>query len=177
MKVKFQLLILSLVTLVVVALTFFIYDLVYPLKYENLIISASLNYSVEPEIIASVINAESSFNENATSSKGAIGLMQVMPTTAKELAKELKLSTENFYDPEINITLGTFYLSKLFSYFNDLNLVICAYNAGPNKVKAWLNDKQFSSDGKTLSKIPYKETEEYLKKVVKNIKFYQNRFN
>lgn len=103
--------------------------------------------------------------------------MQVMPTTAKELAKELKISTENFYDPEINITLGTFYLSKLFSYFNDLNLVICAYNAGPNKVKAWLNDKQFSSDGKTLSKIPYKETEEYLKKVVKNIKFYQNRFN
>ena len=66
MKVKFQLLILSLVTLVVVALTFFIYDLVYPLKYENLIISASLNYLVEPEIIASVINAESSSNENDT---------------------------------------------------------------------------------------------------------------
>lgn len=177
MKLKLQLLILSLVTAVVVAMTFLIYHLAYPLKYENMIISASLEFSIQPELIAAVINSESSFDKNATSNKGAEGLMQLMPTTANMLAAQLGMENVDLFDPETNIKLGSFYLSQLFARFDNFEVAICAYNAGPGRVSSWLKDERYSNDGKTLSNIPFSETATYLEKVVKNAKIYQNRFN
>lgn len=177
MKVKLQLLFLCFAILIVIAMTFFMYALFYPLKYQDYILTASLTYNVKPEVIASVINAESSFNSEAVSSKGAVGLMQVMPSTAEYLAQQLNLSTYDLFEPEINIMLGSYYLSYLIDQFGDLKIAVCAYNAGPNRVRKWLNEQNISDKNINEFNIPYAETRNYLKKVLKNINFYQNCFN
>lgn len=177
MKLSAQLFVLSLAATLVVAMTFVMYSFAYPLKYEYFILNSSAQFNVEPSLIASIINSESSFKKDSVSSKGAVGLMQIMPSTASMVAKQLKLSEYDLFDEQTNIKIGTYYLSTLLSYFDDLNVAICAYNAGPTRVKSWLQNEQFSTDGKTLVNIPYVETQKYLANVLKNIKFYQNRFN
>lgn len=154
------------------------YAYFYPMKYCDEIKSYSMDFDVEPALVASVINVESGYNELSVSSKGAEGLMQIMPSTGRWLAEKLKETYEDgiLLNGEYNIKLGAYYLSYLFSQFGDTKLVLCAYNAGQGKVKEWLRDERYSSDGKTLDKIPFIETENYLKKVEKNYAYYKNRY-
>ncbi len=177
MKLSTQIVILAVAVMTTIALTFFMYSCAYPLKYKDFILEASEQYDVEPYLVASIINSESSFDKCVVSQKGAVGLMQIMPSTASMVAKQLKLSEYDLFDEQTNIKIGTYYLSTLLSYFGDLSVAICAYNAGPTRVKSWLENEEFSGDGKTLDSIPYAETQKYLANVLKNIKFYQNRFN
>ena len=177
MKLSTQIVILAVAVMTTIALTFFMYSCAYPLKYKDYILEASKQYNVEPYLVASIINSESSFDKCVVSQKGAVGLMQIMPSTASMVAKQLKLSEYDLFDEQTNIKIGTYYLSTLLSYFGDLSVAICAYNAGPTRVKSWLENEEFSGDGKTLDSIPYAETQRYLANVLKNIKFYQNRFN
>ena len=178
----------------------FLYNkLAYPLKFEREILNASKQFNVDKKIIASIINAESHFNCNAISSKGAIGLMQIMPETAEYVVKKIlneknfdvkelresgfdiellnkKVSKENLLEPQANIKIGTYYFSYLMSKFNNFDVAICAYNAGEGNVKKWLLDSRYSDDGKTLKKIPYQETRNYLNKIKLNLKVYENKF-
>ena len=97
--------------------------------YEPLIASASRNYAVDPDVVRAVIKAESNYNTLAVSPKGALGLMQLMPTTAKEMG------VGDAFDPAQNIHGGTRYLSQLLgSLDGDLPLALAAYNAGPARV-------------------------------------------
>lgn len=142
----------------------------FPLKYEDIIEKYSVQYSVDKSLIYAVINAESNFDENAISSKGASGLMQLMETTAIWIAEECGLQNfvfkEHIFIPEINIKLGTLYLSNLLEqYNNDEKLALAAYNAGTGNISKWLNNNEYSEDGVTLSNIPFKETKNYIKKV------------
>lgn len=101
------------------------------------IADASRRYDVPPETILAVIRIESAFNTEAVSEAGAVGLMQVMPGTAEELARELRMPFEGettLRDPSTNIALGTFYLTKMLGRFDDLALALAAYNAGPGRV-------------------------------------------
>ncbi len=99
-------------------------------RFERIISSKSGKYGLEPEIIKAVITAESNWNPKAVSRKGAIGLMQLMPSTAKEM----KISDP--YNPEENIEAGTRYLRHLLDRFDeDLDLALAAYNAGPGNVE------------------------------------------
>ena len=100
------------------------------------IADASRRYDVPPETILAVIRIESAFDTEAVSEAGAVGLMQVLPSTAEELARELRMpfSEETLRDPSSNITLGTFYLTKMLGRFDDLALALAAYNAGPGRV-------------------------------------------
>lgn len=150
----------------------------YPMKYQQDIENYAKEFDVEGALIASVSNAESSFNENAVSFKGAVGLMQLMPSTAQWLAEKLKISfdEEKLLEPQYNLRLGSYYLSYLINYFGNEKVAICAYNAGPNCVKNWLNDKTYSEDGKTLTKIPYTETQNYLNRVYKNYYYYSRKY-
>ena len=98
--------------------------------YDHIIRRNSEKYNIEPAIIKAVITAESNWNPEAVSHKGAIGLMQLMPSTAKDM------QVSNPFDPEDNIEGGTKYLRHLLNRFNgDLDLALAAYNAGPAKVE------------------------------------------
>jgi soluble lytic murein transglycosylase-like protein len=101
------------------------------------IADASLRYDVPPETILAVIRIESGFDTNAVSEAGAVGLMQLLPTTAAEMARELRIEwtgEDDLRDPATNIALGTHYLTKLLGRFNDLTQALAAYNEGPERV-------------------------------------------
>jgi soluble lytic murein transglycosylase len=101
------------------------------------IADASLRYEVPPETILAVIRIESAFDANAVSEKGAVGLMQLLPTTGAEMARELRIEWNgegDLRDPSTNIALGTYYLTKLLGRFNDLTRALAAYNEGPERV-------------------------------------------
>lgn len=154
------------------------YSYNYPMKYNENIRAYAKEFNTNSAIIASVANVESNFKENAKSNKGAIGIMQLMPTTAEWIAKKIgeEYDETKLYVAEYNLKLGSYYLSYLIDYFGDEKLGICAYNAGQGNVASWLNDKKYSADGKTLDKIPYKETSNYLNKVIKNYNYYKKRY-
>lgn len=150
----------------------------YPMKYQNQIIENAQENNISPALIASVINVESGFRKEIVSSKGAVGLMQIMPQTAEWICSKngIDFNNVNLKDENTSIKLGSQYLQILTSSFNDLDSAICAYNAGPTKVKSWLSNEEYSKDGVKLDKIPYKETSEYLNKVKKNLRHYSSRY-
>lgn len=127
--------------------------------YDTLIRQASRRYGLDANLIRAVIHTESSFNPKAVSSKGAQGLMQLMPETAKEMG------VRNPFDPEQNIMGGTRYLRRQLDTFEgDVVLSLAAYNAGPTLVKK-------------LGRVPQiDETKRYLKKVISYYKIYRKRY-
>jgi len=158
--------------------------LVYPLHYTEYIIKYSNEYEIDPHLVAAIINVESNYDVNAKSQKEARGLMQISPNTGKWASGKLNIedfSLESLYIPQINIQIGCWYINVLNEEFNgNLKLVLAAYNGGSGNVNKWLKDKQYSIDGENLHNIPFKETDEYVKKVLKNYsmykKIYKNTF-
>ena len=123
---------------------------VFKNKYDNYITAASLRYGVSKSLIKAVIHAESAFNPRAVSHKGARGLMQLMPFNLK------KYGVRDAFSPEQNIFAGTRMLSELLEFYaGDLKLTLAAYNAGEGAVKKYRGIP------------PYKETQGYVKKVIK----------
>ncbi len=135
-------------------------------KYEKTVDYYCQKYEVSKSLILAVIKTESNFNQNAVSKKGAIGLMQIMPSTAYFVAEKLEIENVNLYNKEQNIQIGTYYLKYLLNEFKNERLAICAYNAGEGNVNKWLN-------GNLINEIPFKETETYYKKVSLRIKLYE----
>ena len=149
----------------------------YPLNYKDSIKLYASKFDLEPSLIASVINEESSFDKDAVSNKGAVGLMQIMPTTAVFVADMLgeNIDTKKLINSDTNIRLGTKYLDYLQSKFQDEKVVLACYNAGEGIVSKWLKDNRYSKDGKTLYFVPYKETREYIQKVQKGKEIYKSK--
>ncbi len=152
---------------------------VYPLKYERQILTHSKEYGLDPYLIMGVISAESQFEADAVSHKDAMGLMQVKEDTAKWCIEhfELDADVENIYQPDTNILIGCAYIDYLIDMFGGhTDVAIAAYNAGQGNVKKWLEDSRYSKDGKTLTKIPFEETENYVKKVRNREKIYRDLY-
>ncbi len=116
-------------------------------------------YGVRPELVKAVIKAESNFEEKAVSSKGAQGLMQLMPRTAEAMG------INDPFDPEENIAGGTQYLSRLLKMFGNERLAVAAYNAGPGRVKRYGGVP------------PYRETRDYVARVFRHAERYAGRFS
>lgn len=145
-------------------------------SYKEFVLSASQKNDVDSALVFSVIKAESKFNKNAKSKAGAIGLMQIKLSTANymlDLEGEMLITENQLFQVENNIDIGVKYLKYLIKKFNNVNVAICAYNAGETIVRDWLKNSEYSTDGKTLTKIPFTETENYLKKVNFNYKIYK----
>ncbi len=155
--------------------------LLYPLDYVEYIKKYSVEYDIDPLLVASIINVESKYKKDAVSHKDARGLMQIGPTTGNWAGEELDIENYNenmLFIPEINIRIGTWYLAKLNSEFGDnLDLILAAYNAGSGNVQKWISDPIYSEDGINLDKIPFKETAEYLIKVRANLRIYNLVYN
>ena len=176
---KLKFVILFIVTILVLAVivnnTSLIWKAIYPLKYKEQVFKYASESKLDPYLIYAIMKAESGFDPKATSKKNAKGLMQLMDATATEGANALKLvdfTVKDLYNPETNIRIGCWHVNKLMNQFNDVDLVIAAYNGGGGKVKEWLRNKEFSSTGDTLEVIPFKETDKFLKKV----KSYYNEY-
>ena len=148
----------------------------FPIKYQESVEKYAQKYNIDKYLIYAVISTESSFNPNAESSAGAMGLMQLLPDTASWLNDKylLELDSQNLFDPNTNIAFGCCYLSFLFERFKNTQTVCAAYNAGQGNVLQWLS--KYSSDGETLNYIPYKETTKYVKKVMTRYEIYQDLY-
>ena len=150
---------------------------VYPLQYKEQVFKYADNYGLDRALVFSVIKTESSFDKNAISSAGAIGLMQITNSTAKYIAENLGEKDFELTDPETNIKFGCYYLKYLYYRFSDMETALVAYNAGEGNVIKWLKDKNFSDDGKRLKNIPFKESREYITKIKENAKKYNKLYN
>lgn len=154
-------------------------SLTHPIKYKNEIIEVANQYNLEPSMVASVINIESSYNPNSQSTKNAIGLMQIKLSTANYLCEIYNLEPVNeseLFIPVTNIKFGCLYLNYLTKKFENTCTALASYNAGETRVRTWLKDKNYSLDGKSLDYIPYEETKNYIKKFKENNKFYKKAY-
>lgn len=157
---------------------FLFYQIRYPVKYQDTIKVYSARYGLDNELVASLINEESSFKANSKSNKGAVGLMQILPSTAEYIATNLlkeEYDKENLLNPETNIRYGCCYLNYLRNKFDDERTFLCAYNAGETNVIKWLNDKNLSENGRKIDNIPYLATQTYVNKIIKGKKYYLKR--
>lgn len=151
----------------------------YKRDYSNYVEKYSNEYGIDQNLVYAVIKAESNFKNDAKSNKEAIGLMQIMTETAKDICKMTNLKViddkelnEKLYNPEINIQLGTYYLSYLVKKYNNVELAITAYNAGIGTVDNWIYTGVLKSDGSNIENIPYKETNNYVRKILRDYKIY-----
>lgn len=151
---------------------------VYPLRYTEYVEKYSQEYHLEPALVYAVIRTESNFDADAESRSGARGLMQLMPDTFNWLQKSQKdnYSNEDLFSPEVNIRYGCRYLSMMMKRYDSLHTALCAYNAGSGKVDGWLKDSRYSSDGKNLTRIPYKETQNYAQSVLQSYDKYKKLY-
>lgn len=147
----------------------------YPRAYWDLVQPASSRLALDPYLVLALARQESLFNPRATSVSNARGLMQLIPSTARKVAAERGMDTGAvpLYDPSVNVELGTTYLKSLFQMFNgDAFRAVAAYNAGEHAVLKW--SSSFSGDDdEWVENIAYKETREYVKKVIGGRREYQ----
>jgi soluble lytic murein transglycosylase len=150
----------------------------FPKKYDDVIELNAQKYSLEKSLVASVVNIESSYKKDAVSSVGAIGLMQILPSTARDIAGRLGLEyrEDMLLEVETNIQMGCYYLAYLIEMF-DGNVInaLCAYNWGLQNVKNWLEIGNIDKDG-TIINIPIDETKNYIKKYKTNVFVYKNLY-
>ncbi len=150
-----------------------IYKSIYPEKHYEAVTKYSQEYSVPKELIFAVIKVESDFDPNAVSSAGAVGLMQMLPSTYKWLTTLLKeeYSEQDLYNPEISIKYGAYYLRYLYSRFGSWEKAVIAYNWGERNLSEFLEGNEYIEGDYSL--IPVGETRHYVKKVIHHWQKYE----
>lgn len=153
----------------------------YPIDYFPLAHTDEFKAKEFPELIYAIIRQESEFSSEAISHSGALGLMQIMPSTGKMLARQEKLDFSEdrlIEDPIYNVQLGTRYISDLIDDFDGSYVyAISSYNAGPNRVKKWVKAHKTDDILDWIELIPYRETRSYVKNVLRNTQFYRILLN
>lgn len=152
----------------------------YPLAYKEVIESLSARYSVDPLLVLSIVREESRFDYEARSPAGAIGLMQLMPTTAFRLNEGMKVGirhSQDLTDSGKNLHVGIYYLSALIREFGAYPPAIAAYNAGEDIVRKWLQQGKYKSADEFIEDIPYSETRQYVKRVLTTFFEYKRSYS
>ncbi len=144
--------------------------MLYPLPYKDTIFYYADANDLDRFLLAAVVKTESNFDPLAVSPKGAVGLMQVMPDTGKWAAQKSGIggySNDRLFDPEYNISIGSWYLADLKSEFNgDVVLMLAAYNGGRGNVKKWLEKENWTGRTGNLEQVPFPETRQFVRKVI-----------
>lgn len=133
----------------------------YPLRYEHIVTGHARNYELDPALLAAVIYAESRFDADARSAAGAVGLMQLLPETARGIAARTggeRFVVSDLLTPEVNVRYGSWYLRSLLDRYRDERTALAAYHAGQGNVERW----QAAGRG-----IAFPETREYVSEVLR----------
>jgi soluble lytic murein transglycosylase len=153
--------------------------LLYPLDFAERIEAASRVNGLDPTLVAALICQESTFDADAISPSGAHGLMQIMPVTGRQIARErgLRFHTRDLHEPSLNLDFGTYYLAQLLARYNQRpERALAAYNAGPNRVDAWTAAQPDISAEDFIESIPFFETRHYVATVLSNQAHYRRLY-
>lgn len=180
-----------LITIVILIFVIFVFlfafrnnllKMMYPKKYQEVVSIYVEEYNVEENLIFAVIKAESNFDSNAISGKNAIGLMQLMEETAKDVARKNNIdidynnAKEDLCDVYKNVNIGCKYLSTLLEKYGNKEVALAAYNAGIGTVDNWIEKGIIKADGSDIENIPYKETNNYVRKILRDYKIYEKLY-
>ena len=170
------------VTILIILFKDKLLKIMYPKTYSEIVSTYAEEYNVEENLIYAVIKAESNFDSNAVSNREAIGLMQIVEETAIDVAKQNQIDvdteniTEELMDIDNNINIGTKYLSTLLTQYGNMEIALAAYNAGIGTVNNWIEKQVIQADGSDIENIPYKETNNYVRKILRDYRVYNELY-
>jgi len=148
----------------------------FPTGYQQQVTKHVATHPIPEPLVFAVIREESNFRPEVSSDAGAVGLMQIMPETAKDIGQTIRLKVDplQLTDPELNVRLGVTYLSRLLRrYDGNLYLALAAYNGGPSNVRKWLQKNGINDIDHFVESISFDETRGYVKRVMRSYFIYQ----
>ncbi len=153
-------------------------SVIYPLRYWDLIRQHASRYGLDPYLMAALVAQESTFVPAIRSHANAYGLMQLLPGTAREYAKKLKMpySSRLLTDPESNVRLGTAFFAERLKEFGETHLALASYNAGPGAVRRWRSERPGLDREEFIDDIPYPETQGYVRRILGTAEDYRRLY-
>lgn len=156
------------------------WHLLFPQPYWSELVSNSTKNNLDPYLVASLIRQESEFNASAVSPANAFGLMQLLPSVGKSLAKKhgiRKFDARELLNPSVNLELGTVNLRQVLDRFGgQVEYALAAYNAGDTPVRQWLASNDYKDVPEFVESIPYTETREYVQAILRNREMYRSLY-
>jgi soluble lytic murein transglycosylase len=156
-----------------------ILTVIYPLDHWGVIVSHAAEKKLDRYLVAALIAQESTFQADIRSSANAIGLMQIIPATGRRYAQRLGIrpfSTMRLIDPQVNVDIGTTFLSDLIRRFGDVAPALASYNAGEGRVARWLAERPGLDRDEFIDDIPYPETQNYVKRIIGTAEDYRRLY-
>ena len=156
------------------------WERLFPLPYSRQLRARAKPHQLDPYLVAGLIRQESEFNAGAKSRAGALGLMQILPSTGRGLARRLGIksfATRQLYNPDLSLRLGTLHFRSVLKRFDgQLEYSLAAYNAGEHRVEKWMTWGDFSEPEVFVETIPFTETRGYVQAVLRNADVYRRLY-
>jgi soluble lytic murein transglycosylase len=151
---------------------------IFPVAYWDLIRRQSAANNLDPYLVAALVAQESTFVPDIKSSANAWGLMQLLPSTARQYALKLKLkySSRLLTDPEANVRMGTMMFANAIKEFGEVHLALASYNAGGRVVRRWMQERPGLEREEFIDDIPYAETQNYVKRILGTAEDYRRLY-
>jgi soluble lytic murein transglycosylase len=152
---------------------------IFPLSHWDLIAKYSKPHGLDPYLVAALMAQESTFVPDIRSSANAVGLMQLIPSTARRMARQLgmRYSASLLTNPDANVRMGTAYLAQKIKEFGDVHLALASYNAGESPVRRWMEERKGLRDAaEFIDDIPYPETQTYVKRILGTVEDYRTLY-
>lgn len=157
-----------------------IWRMLFPIEYAPLFAREARKHGLDPYLLVALVRQESAFDPKAVSVAAARGLMQLIPSTATRVARQLRwdsFSLEQLFFPRLNIRLGTQYLAdRLAQFKGDIDRAVASYNAGPDPVTLWLIEGEYREAAEFVENIPFTETRNYVKIFHRNYRLYKRLY-
>jgi soluble lytic murein transglycosylase len=157
-----------------------VWEMFFPANFIEVVFKEAKRQKVDPHLVLALIRQESIFNPNALSQANAHGLMQLLPSTARVVAREMRLrrpTPARLYDPGLNIRLGTKYFAGLLKRFGGQeDKALASYNAGVDRVESWMSEGGFADSAEFIETIPFSETRNYVKIIYRDYWFYKTLY-